>query len=1006
MPNNIDRLKSTVLKIGNQIKESQILREVADDIKSPKDEPDVVLSGTEIFNAIKTKSEEAESEKNTPIFNESIFDLDIDSLNSESADNLDLPDFKDEDLEVSFDDPNFDDNVNLNLQISNNDGNEQDDYVHFGDDEDLANAENEEEKTEGSNDLQAEQIETPTEAEIVDETEDVSGDISDFNLEDISEFDLGKEADNIEEASPVYDVEDSSFKDFDSSVLDEDESYKDGELDSTLDSNETVNLSDIENGLFRDDIIDLDEEDEPEVDESALDELVYDDALTLEDEIADEDIEGEFDKKFEEIVPHFQISEEQFRVFLENLNALPLRLKQEVENIIMSGTKDQNFVIALISSVIEGASPHVISKQIQRNTDLLIEIPASYKKISQKEYQRMLSSFPYRFKNEAYPFIRLIFVSSLLFLFTFTVIFKYAFKPLYSEHLYKKGILKINQEDFLNAEEIFHYAYSIYPDKDQFIKYATAYEEKRKYDNAYSKYIELLGDIREDEAIGNYSQSYDPLYENGILHFANFLTFNYSLDNDRNYYLALEYLKRIIRRDNRNYNALLMTAKVYFELGDNVVIPDYELDTSLEERIKIEKLIKAQINFKNAQYEKGREAISNIDKLKVTKELEQFAMRYYVRKDNYSKLKLLKNDIMPTLSSKEIDKTSFLEVIDYLMKRNNIQDAIEANRMIDMLIPRNLANPEVNYYKSKYFNIQNNLKAEKFYLEKTISLFEETKKNVSSLNKKESRMEMFSLLRFGEILMKEKDVERAKELFMKTANLYEDALSKKAMQRDAELGKVYEKIGDIYYSQNNLELAKINYLISLENKNNTSNINYKIGYIDYENGNYKEARLSFLKVQNNIEEQPFTNDILIFAQANSSFFNENYEDAIALYKVVLDNLNKLIDSKAYFNPKANPMDKNALMMQIKVLNNLGISVLKLYDLHSINPNSINKEEGLYYLEKAHQKIADFNRNENTLASPQEYFTPSSNLQKYIKSYKNSELVVYNEIYKYLDQRDF
>ena len=195
-------------------------------------------------------------------------------------------------------------------------------------------------------------------------------------------------------------------------------------------------------------------------------------------------------------------------------------------------------------------------------------------------------------------------------------------------------------------------------------------------------------------------------------------------------------------------------------------------------------------------------------------------------------------------------------------------------------------------------------------------------------------------------------------------------------------------MGDLFYQDNNLEIAKVNYLKSIENKNITSDIRYKLGYIDYENKNYKGAKYNFSQAEQKEGANFLKDNVLLFAKANASYLSGNYNDSIAMYKLILRNIDILNEEKIKYSPRANKFDHIFAILQIKTLNNLGVSNLKLNGTQYSNSDSELKSKGLTFLEKSHQLLTDLNRDIKTMAKTNKYGIPESNLRKYLKSSRN------------------
>ena len=624
--------------------------------------------------------------------------------------------------------------------------------------------------------------------DLLDDSEDLLDDSESLDDSDDLDDDLGSLDDLDDDLGSLDDLDDDlgSLDDLDDDLGSLDDLDDDlGSLDDLNDDSESFDDLDDDSESFDDlnddseSFDDLDDDDDSE----GLDDLDddSDDSFMFENPFADKDS----DTAGTSLTDKLNLTEKQFQKFIENLNTFPLRLKLEIEKNIINDNADESFIGSLIRSVSDGSSPQSVSKNIKRNTGVLIDVPKGYKKLTSSEYEEILSSFPTRFRKELWPVLRLITLISMAFLGLSLLGFKFIFKPIYADYLYKKGIEYIADNKYLNSEEEFTYAYGFYPDNSQFEKYANAYLKKNKFKKAYNKYIELLGKLGADEPIGKYELAYDPEDKQGIISFATFLSNNYMLDNYENYDLAQSYLKRILRKNREDYDALIASANVFLSHGDSIRIPEsnkeFTYDKAKEKRFNEQ--IAQKIREKNNQYENLRKTLSTINPMDADNRARQLGLRYYIRKDEYTKLKYLENELLSTVKPDEIDSVTFLELIEYLISKNKVEDLTNIFSLLNKLEEAKGESLQLYFYKSKYFKLIEDYKKERAYLTKTISLLENEKK-LKSLNEKELKMEIESIYRLGELDMKASRFQNAKSEFLRAIKLYETELEFNRIERN------------------------------------------------------------------------------------------------------------------------------------------------------------------------------------------------------------------------------
>ena len=568
----------------------------------------------------------------------------------------------------------------------------------------------------------------------------------------------------------------------------------------------------------------------------------------------------------------------QFAAIKRTLSHLPRNLKVAIEELIAEKGLEGEDLHSLLALLIEGAPPTAIAERVSRLTGQRIVLPKSFERLTGVAFEERRRTFGYAFRENILPILRVV-VLTLLFLGLLAFLgYRYVYRPLYANYLYRQGYSQIEKERYRMANDSFDRATSVWIFKNWFYRYAQGFTEEKQFQLAAEKYEQLLGRFPGDRT--------------GKLSYASLLTFDLA-----GYEKADKLIDEVLTEDMKDYDALL--AK-----GDNY------LEWAQEDE---------------SRYADARFAYASIIDYYGEKDEVLFRMmRYFVRTDKFDETRTLKNyldDKKNLRVEPELYASTYAELAGYWIDKGQY-DSIPS--MLFKAMEEKMNEPGIHYQLARYYRYVQDPGEEEKALAAAIQLLE----GMQPLDKKHLFMVIDSYNRRGETFWRKDEYLEAEEYFQKAIDRIEDAQRRKIFGQREEFGLAYKNYGDIYYYiSHDLEPALDLYLKAVNNRYETPDLDYKMGYIHYAADRYEDALLNFSKV---IDQRP-TNQNGLYALANSLYLRGYYSSAQGYYLRLLNLLETREERIPYLQVYENP-EHNALVEYImKVYNNLGVTLKQLSD---------------------------------------------------------------------------
>ena len=648
-----------------------------------------------------------------------------------------------------------------------------------------------------------------------------------------------------------------------------------------------------------------------------------------------------------------ELTEEQYKIFLKNLNYYPLNLRIEIEEMIVGNEFNDDIVMEVVHKIIKNVPARQLAGHVEKLVDKSIPVPLNYEKRTVAEYEAYQQSFQYKLKNKILPFTLLsIIVLGFVILFGFLTA-KFVVTPVRANTLYKEGYTLLENGLYPQSELKFLEAESYKPMKKWYFNYARGYVDNKQYERASSMYERLL-----------YTFDYD--LEAGL----EYATME--LEERVNYSKAEEILKRYVLDYHINSSeGLLLLGDTYLEWATN-------RDPS--------------------KFEDARLQYANLIQLYGQKPLYlSRMMRYFIRTDNLAEVLNLKEYFYPKLKKDVLEPVDLVELSGYLLeklygelpaKENYLRASIENVReLLELAVTKAPDIPEAYYNYGRYFVETKSRANAKVVLEEALKVFANTEKKTQK--RLISQIDTYRLL--GELCCDDLDYLKAENYYVDGLTLFENERDNSGLESDQKIGLLYADLANLdYFISGNFDAALSNYLNAIENYNDNPSIRYRVGYIQYSNENFSEALGSFIKAVN---EKP-SDKYLLLALGNTLTLRNSTSAAQGYYEKLIDLLDLERNRSGTLKPQANAMDGDLVELYMKTANNLGV-VLSLRANQTGNSNLLPK--AMANFEESIRAFDALTRNQNTMIRIQGSNLASYN-QKYLTyTHSDFEPSIYTEL---------
>ncbi|GAB6090192.1 periplasmic flagellar collar protein FlcA [Spirochaeta dissipatitropha] len=625
---------------------------------------------------------------------------------------------------------------------------------------------------------------------------------------------------------------------------------------------------------------------------------------------------GDDDAELLEASPEdsLQLSESEFAELRKNLQNLPLNVKMHVEEIIAEAQGSPRQQKALLDLVIAGENARIIAGNAGRIIGRKIEVPKGYEKHSGIEFEEQKDSFSYQFKHVIWPVVRSAIIILALLSTLVLSVYRFVFSPLYAGSLYRQGHSELVEENYSEGERLFARAREYHDSRRWFLRYADEYRTQREFLRARSKFEETL--LRWP---GNRAAllAYGGMESEDLLNYARaeeLLSSYYRAESSRVY----DYDIQLARGDN------------FLRWGEQ----DFD------------------------RYEDARRTYAGLLEQEGVKDLLLFRMlRYFVRTDNFEEVRLLHSFI--EAGGAAIDADAWTELGGYYLdkhEQNPLQHSLEGiSQVLLAALDADSSKPAVYYHLARNFRHSGDRAAENRALETGIGLFDAKR----PLGRLDVEMLIDSLIRRGENhSARDQDVDALRYL-SRARNEYESAVSRLLVQPDERFGRLYSRMGDIYYYRGSeyaqaLEL----YRRAEANGYSTREQDYRTGVIHYRSQRYDQALDAFADARGSFSDQRN----LEYALGNTLYRRGSYSAAAAHYQRLLRDLQNERRNIENLFVDENPQHYALIEYLRRVSNNLGAAMLRE---SGMTGERERWNRGMAHLTESAELSEDFFRNPET-----------------------------------------
>ena len=594
--------------------------------------------------------------------------------------------------------------------------------------------------------------------------------------------------------------------------------------------------------------------------------------------------EDDFDRTY--------LKDEEYKIFKDNLHSYPLNLRIAIEELIVKNEFTDAAVMEVVFKVIKKVPARQLAGHLGKILDTAISVPLNYERRTAEQYELYKKSLEYQLKNRIIPgAIAAVFIGIFLYILSY---FGYTFiyRPAKAESLYKTGYNLIQQDLYAQAETKFNEALTYKVKKNWFFKYARAYREKRQYVRAAVMYEQLVKRFKFDKKAG--------------LEYASM-----EFEDLANYKRAAEIVRRLILDHHINdKDAMLLLGDIYLEWAASV--PD-EIE-------KAEKIEEARLQYSTLISLYGGNDIY-LGRM----------LRYFIRTDNLREVLPLKGYFT---SSKKVTlpASDLIELGGYLLEKQYgylpaadeyLRGYIDnVKRILEQGVKADPSIPEGHYNLSRYFVRTGNSEEAKTALTNALAMFAAAKKQSHPRTLK--YIDTYRLL--GEQYTLKNEYLLAEQQFSEGIALFEQKKETIGLKSDKNVGVLYSDMADIdYFISGDIHNAFRNYKLAVANGYDTPSIRYRIGFVQYTDGNYSEALGSFIKTAS---EEPSNRNLLL--ALGNVLSNRGDESAARSYYERLMNI--LDADKKRFGvvfPQVREDHYDLVDLYLRTSNNLGVTLSRL-----------------------------------------------------------------------------
>ena len=581
--------------------------------------------------------------------------------------------------------------------------------------------------------------------------------------------------------------------------------------------------------------------------------------------------------------PKNSFTDAEYKKFQKNLASYPLNVRIALEDLVVKNEFTDDAVFEILEKVLRKVPARTLAAELEKMMDIHLEVPRDFEHRSAAEYAAYKQSLEYQLKNRIIPGAIISTAAAILIFCIFILTNTFIYKPVKAWTLYREGLELLNEEQYSLSEDKFNQALVYNPDKDWFFTYAQAYRRHKQYDRARMMYRAIL-------------QRYDHDRNAGIQ------WAEMELDDLYNY----EESERILKKDVLVYN--INDKDAILLLGDTY------LDWATEKDPEQYRHALEQYN----RYEQFHGATDDCEKRK---------MRYFIRTDDLRTVLQYREHFTSKEHAKALGSKDLTELSGYLLDKRygKLKPAEESLRgyiedlrkLLEKAVDADENNPVALYNLGRYFVETKNEKAAIGILTYAEKAFEKQKRR----NKRDTYKFINTYRLLGEQYTSQRDFQIAEEKYAKGIDLYETEHRSSNFESDENTGHLYADYADLnYFTAQEYDTALTNYINAVENKYDTSEVRYKIGYINYSKQKYPEALGSFIKSHETNSDDTH----LLLALANTLAQNTDYYVAKGYYERLIKILNAQRSKWGELFPQTRDDQNDIAETYMKATNNLGV----------------------------------------------------------------------------------
>ncbi len=579
------------------------------------------------------------------------------------------------------------------------------------------------------------------------------------------------------------------------------------------------------------------------------------------------------------------ISDDDYFAFLNKLESFPLNVQLAIQNYIANGDDSSENKMAFIRFVLATDSLKKIVNKLGKLINQTIPIPRGFQRKSIEEYEREKKTLKYWFLHRFLP-VAVMSMIALILVFCISVLsWQFIYKPVTSESLYKTGYAYLQNGQYETAVEKFNKAGEYQRKKRWYFSYARAFREKKQFTAAEKMYTRLIYDFNYDKK--------------GGLEYADMLCTDL-----RNYEKAETVLRRSLLDQHVNdKDGLLALGDVYMNWAD-------------EDPEKYDTAVKI--------YSRLIELYGENDTYLIR------MMRYFIRTDKLAEVLNLKEHFSSRLS--KIGAPDLTELSGYLLEKRYNPKPLDSEQLrmriddvrllLEKAVQADKTAPEAYYNLGRFFIYNNKLDGAIENLTEAIKRFE----TAAPMTARRTMQYIDAMRLLGEQLVLQKKYLDAQKLYADALNIYRDYTAFKPLPPNRNIGKLYADYGDIdYFISYNFDSALDSYQHAVKELYNTPSVNYRIGYIQYQQENYQQAIEAISKAY----AGKANDKNLMYGFGNAFFKRGDYFAALALYEQLLGALNVQRSRKDYALLSTRPDDAAFMEQYMHTVNNLGATLSRL-----------------------------------------------------------------------------